>query len=102
MHVLTLFVEGIASPLTLHYRGKGEASAALDRVLNAKWDEELMLTDDFGQCVSLSRGAIKVPVLVDIARGLEAQLAIRELSMKAPHPKSGLMVPANLPGLPRL
>lgn len=101
MHVLTLFVEGIATPFSLHYRGAEEANEALHRVLNAKWEDELAFMDDFGQSLTVFRAAIKVPVLIDVARGLEAQLAMMELQSKAGRKAGGgstLMVPANTTG----
>ena len=94
MHILTLFVEGIATPFALHYRGAEQAHTALARITTAGWDSELAFTDDFGQTFGpIARGAIKVPVLLDVARGLEAQLALMELQQKAQRREPGIVSP---------
>jgi hypothetical protein len=102
MHVLTLFVEGVATPFSLHYRGDGTCAAAKSRILATEWNEQISLQDDFGQNVILPRAGIKVIVLLDVAQGLEAQLALMEVQQRAQRRvpgQSGIMMPANMPGI---
>jgi hypothetical protein len=108
MHVLTLFVEGIATAFTLHYRSSGEASAAKDRVKVARSaavaeGSELSIQDDFGQNLTISGWNIKAIVLLDVAQGLDAQLALMVMQQKAQSRASvakfpGIVMPANMPG----
>lgn len=94
MHVLTLFVEGIATPFSLHYRGAEEAGVAYKRVSGVTGEGIYEVVDDFGQRVSVGGYAIKGVVLLDLAQGLEAHLLMMEAQAKAQRkaPGSAIMM----------
>lgn len=74
MFALVLFVEGIANPFELHYRGEEQAKAARQRIVGAEWTTDLDFLDDFGQHLGpVNRGAIKVPMLMDTTRYMDMQ-----------------------------
>lgn len=89
MHILSLFVEGVATPFQLRYRGPETAGAAMKRVRDARAApaetavQEMCLADDYGQQVSLLPWQIKVVVLQDIKQDLGAQVMLAKMQSAA-------------------
>lgn len=88
MHIIMLYIDGIAQPFGLRFKDGDKARGIYDGIVatpanNAAGQaNEIDVTDDYGQRVAIRRALIKVPHFMAIAGDLEAQGDIQILSAR--------------------
>lgn len=88
MHIIMLYVDGIAQPFGLRFKDEEKARGIYDGIITTPANNatgqanEIDVTDDYGQRVAVRRSLIKVPHFMPVVGDLEAQGDVQILSAR--------------------
>lgn len=105
MNILLLYVDRVATPFGLRFNNRGHGLGSRNTVWETKANEDVEVSDDFGQTVSFPRVQLLAAQVMDVKQDLDAQGEIAVLqqtaNMKAQERIQTLASFAQRPGLVR-